>query len=52
MKLLLTLLLLGFIFFLAAQNVGIGTTTPTERLEVNGTIKTNRLEIIQANDSN
>ncbi len=35
----LSLLLLGACFAVNAQNVGIGTTTPSEKLEVNGSIK-------------
>lgn len=38
-----------FLYNSYAQNVGIGTTTPTEMLEVNGTIKATGLAVTQGN---
>ncbi len=38
-------MLLCFFAGATAQNVGIGTTTPTQKLDVNGTIKTNGLQM-------
>lgn len=44
--------ILAVLFFIPvayAQNVGIGTATPTEKLEVNGTIKATGLVLPQGN---
>ena len=43
MKFLFILIALTLFNNISAQNVGIGTTTPTERLEVTGKLKTNGL---------
>jgi microcystin-dependent protein len=32
-----------------AQNVGIGTTTPVEKLEVNGNVKANTISVVEGN---
>jgi tail collar domain len=45
-SLLLSFVALLSVSFLFSQNVGIGTTTPTEKLEVNGNVKAN---IVYAN---
>ena len=45
MKYLITAVFLCSVNFVAAQNVGIGTTTPTEKLQVIGNIKTDTVKI-------
>lgn len=45
MKFLVAIIVLSIFQNVSAQNVGIGTTTPTEKLEVEGKLKTNALSI-------
>src|ERR1700741_1878514 len=45
MKKLITIILLGLCIQLSAQNFGIGTVTPAEKLDVNGNTKANGIII-------
>ena len=51
-KILISILLFCFLHNGNAQNVGIGTITPTQKLHVAGTIRTTALEGDQTNDLN
>ena len=45
MKYLITVVFICSVNYLAAQNVGIGTNTPTEKLQVAGNVKTDTLKL-------